>query len=498
MHFLLLWILNLYRWLYQAVKEQDNRQENLEERDDRDPEVQDNEQGNLEGQVERQEKQNQILLNLQRTMDPWIATRVYNNKYNPLGQLPEELLLLIIYYLSDDIVSMYCLRHVSRTFRRLINKPDIISEWFNVSKPIRRHLQKDGLCDECKLWYDVPVEGSSRRLIQSKNLENKHKRWPFTGACGISCKFKRWHYNIQLYCEPCGEHHDVAAFSPANQDPVKRDRRCLGREGAVQLCEHIHITWAIIETHIATWQQYKPVDWQACFDHFQIECRDPTHDTRCTEEEAPTYPKARLRHARCRPDVVVLELIWKPHSGLNAVTVTPDMQIPISELRSLFQKHRQGPAGIQVPSYTPNGLPEMGCFNESCTCIFCETKSNENSSTAVPSNRPSLFHDRCYAYHRLNLGYGYGDNARKIQLRNHRPKDEADSECLITSYKRDILVCPKEDNNKINPTHPWFHAMDPDTYHRPEQSLPLCKNKNCMHYYRGPRSFKCTNLYHCL
>ncbi|XXH00517.1 hypothetical protein Hte_006864 [Hypoxylon texense] len=33
---------------------------------------------------------------------------------------------------------------------------------------------------------------------------------------------------------------------------------------------------------------HMPGDRQACFDNFQIECRDPIHDTRCVDEEAPT------------------------------------------------------------------------------------------------------------------------------------------------------------------------------------------------------------------
>ncbi|KAL7626244.1 hypothetical protein AAE478_003014 [Parahypoxylon ruwenzoriense] len=383
----------LMRWIQKLCP--CRRQANFEEQDDGQEK---------EGRWEQlqdaggREKQYQMLLNLQRTMDPWIAAQVYNNNYSPLGRLPEELLLLILYYLDNEILSIYCLGRVSRTFRRLIYEPDIWKYAFPGEYPfslehiwtlpldlrsqLQQRLQKDGMCDECKLWCDAPVEGLFRLFTQACNLDTNRNR----GYCtiGCFCKFESAPCRSRLYCDACGNNHDVSAFSLSNQFSTKRDRRCLGRQGAVQLCEHIHVAWTTVETHIAIWQQRKPRDWQACFGHFVIECHDPSHDTRCTAEEAPTWPRARLRTAEHYPDLVVLNLEWKPHSGLDTFTVTPDGRVPASELRSLFQKYRQGPGGIQLPSYPSSPLPEM----------------------------------------------------------------------------RDILVCHKKDRGKINPTHAWFHGFE--------------------------------------
>lgn len=451
------------------------------------------------------------LRDLQRTMDPLIAAQVYNNNCNPLGRLPEELLLHILHCLGDDILTLYCLRRVSRRFRRLIYQPDIwkymllpLSRRFMstteaswdlpvyVKEHLRRHLQRDGMCDKCILWCDVSVKGWFRQFIQASNLHANRPQIPW----GF-CKFE-YPLRPSLYCDACGIHQDVQAFSSSNQQPYKRERRCLGRQGAVQLCEHVHVSWAAVEAHIADWQQRKPGDWQACFDHFDIECHDPSHDTRCTAEEAPTWPRVRLQSAAFHPNLVVLNLEWKPHSGLDAFTRTPDGRAPASELRELFQRYRQGPAGILLPSYPSNPLPEMTCFDTTkCICLHYEMGANKKSSAANPPRHASFFRDDwrsgCHAYHYLYRGHGVGGNGGRVDMSKHWPRGMRNSVCLVTTYQRDVLICHKTNRTKINPTHDWFHAMDPDTYPRPYagHALPLCKDKDCMNYYRRPRSLRC-------
>jgi hypothetical protein len=56
-------------------------------------------------------------------------------------------------------------------------------------------------------------------------------------------------------------------------------------------------------------------------------------------------------------------------------------------------------------------------------------------------------------------------------------------------YQCDILVCKTTDRTKINPTHEWLHAMDPDTYPHPQAShvKPLCRDETCMNYYQTRR-----------
>ncbi|KAK0753782.1 hypothetical protein B0T18DRAFT_307034, partial [Schizothecium vesticola] len=64
---------------------------------------------------------------------------------------------------------------------------------------------------------------------------------------------------------------------------------CLGRRGAVRLCEHVKVSWADMEPYLSEWQQQQdPQDGQTCLDGFSVECCDPSHDTRCTAEDPPT------------------------------------------------------------------------------------------------------------------------------------------------------------------------------------------------------------------
>ncbi|KAI0135990.1 hypothetical protein F4776DRAFT_623863 [Hypoxylon sp. NC0597] len=442
-----------------------------------------------------QEEKSQMLLtlrDLQRTMDPLIAAQVYNNHHNPLCRLPEELLLHILHCLNGDVVSLHCLRRVSRIFRRLINEPDI---WKHMSLPLsarftfyseepwhlptdawmqlKQYLRQDQTCDRCKLHCTAERSASRNYYCDFS---------PLTGT------------DYTLYCHACSSHHDVLAFSLSNQDQDKRERRCLGRQGAVRLCEHIRIPWATIEAHINRWQQHSPGDWQACLDDFSIECHHPSHDTRCTAEEPQTWPRARLETDQDDQNSVLLILEWKPHSGLDAFTLVPDGLAPVSELRTLFQKYRKGPASILVPSYPAIPLPELLCFAPTqCDCLHYETGIGKRSIVACPWYNPRFFRDKkrplCSSGHR----YFRYESGQKIRMAKHWPRGECNPVCLVTIYQQEILVCRKTDGDKINPTHMWFHAMDPATYPRPTSlhDSPLCEEMSCMNYYRRLKSIDC-------
>jgi hypothetical protein len=64
-----------------------------------------------------------VLEDLEETMDPLVAARVYNTRYSPIYRLSNELLLDILEYIGKDLVTTYCLRRVSRRFFHLIGEP---------------------------------------------------------------------------------------------------------------------------------------------------------------------------------------------------------------------------------------------------------------------------------------------------------------------------------------------------------------------------------------
>jgi hypothetical protein len=448
------------------------------------------------------------LSDLQRTMDPLIAAQVWNAYHSPIGRLPEELLLEILHWLGEDIVALHCLRWASRTLRRLIYSHDIWSYlklpawkrtydnldagdfWIFADERLRRqlqqHIHKDRMCEACLLHCDMSEGGDDIgvRLLQTSP---------------DSCRFTdsgAYLWGLPLYCHGCGADHDVRQFSEAEKQVEKAERQCLGRQGAVQLCEHVHIPWATIEAHISHWRQRKPGDWQTCLDNFDIECNDPSHGTGCADKGYLPWPRATLESTGDRR--VVLKMEWQAHSGPGSLTLTHGGRAPVSELRSFFAKNRQGAANIFLPSYPANPLPEMACFDPSkCSCLDygagVKQKDDEDKKATDTSGIPTYFQgfpggkECSHSYYR-RLDYGY--DWERVYMRRYWLSDTAASLCLVACYEREVVVCLESDRRNINPAHEWLHAMDPDTYERQNagHQLPLCRDQGCMNYYRRPRT----------
>lgn len=74
----------------------------------------------------------------------------------------------------------------------------------------------------------------------------------------------------------------------------------------------------------------------------------------------------------------------------------------------------------------------------------------------------------------------------------HWPRGVGSPACLIPTYRRRIPLLRMAKGNKVNPSHAWFHAMDPDTDARPRSpELPLCEDGGCTNYYKRPGAFHC-------
>jgi hypothetical protein len=464
----------------------------------------------------RDDQQAQALLlaqyELQRTMDPLVAAQVYNNRFCPLiSQLPEELLLCIIDFLCDDAVALHCLRIVSRTFLRILDCQSVVwrDSWYrtvplytrghsfylhNDSRlQFRRLLQRDGRCDDCKRWN----EAHKHKLFdECQFLQNCD--WKPDGTCNILS------YRT-LYCFACHSLHDAFQFSTAYQwsSSYQLERRCLGQQGTVQLCDHIQITWARIKDHIDNWRQQQcgVGNWQACLDNFIIECYDSSHDTRCTASEAPTWPRARLGIAAFQSDTVVLNLEWTPHARIDALALIADGRIPAPDLRALFQKLRSlGPADTLCPPCRPGALPEMAFFSLwTRGGHFLYYKTGEDDKTIPsPASFALLPPLPWLIWHR---GHGRGCNGTKLDIRPHHPRGTGgtgiSSQCLVIRYEKDIMICKTtamaDPSANILPTHDWLHAMDPQTYSRPQASniRPQCRDVGCTNYYRRQKSYSC-------
>jgi hypothetical protein len=447
-----------------------------------------------------------ILCELQRTMEPMVAASFYNYHFCPLiSRLPDELFLCIFDFLCDDMISLLCLRIVSRRcFRLLDSCPRFFGSVFlirgmqfsfdHLSRiQFRRLLQRDGRCDDCRSWNDT------------------HGPQPFD-----DCKFQqrfRAHYSHasyervfrKLHCDACDSLHDVCQFSASYQQSFSHqvDRRCLGQQGSVKLCEHIQISWARIKAHIDDWRQQQcgRGDWQACLDSFKIECHDASHDTCCTTSGASTWPRAHLGISARKADTVVLNLEWIPHIRIDPLSLTANGRIRASELKESFQRLRNlGPIDTLCPGTHLHDLPEMWCFSlyphYGIFVGYTMGKDDSIRASLVPFPLLSL---RCLWLIRTGF-HGLGLCGKKIQIRPHSPRGGGSvisPECLMVSYEKDIMICKTEaltdPEVKIVPTDYWLHAMDPQTYPHPQAShiRPQCRDVNCINYYQRSRDFYC-------
>jgi hypothetical protein len=408
---------------------------------------------------------------LRRNMDPLISAQVYNHRFCPLSRLPEELLLCIVDFLCDDIVTLHCLRIVSRVFLRLLHDQSAVWkwQWYNTGRfgfidcpatyphdilklQFQQLLQRDGRCDNCRRWHDTH-EGCS---------------WD------VQIPLKDWH------------------SSPSQ-------RQDLGQQGTVQLCDHIQITWASIQTHIDNWQQqHRGGDWQACFDSFNVECHDISHDTRCTASEAPTWPRAFLDYGDTYDRSVVLYLEWSPHCRIDTLALTTDGRIPAPELRALFQRLRDiGPVGNLCPPSRPGVLPEMACFsplNHLGPFVYYKTGEDDKLESLSPPFPPLLSVPWQMSWGKFRIR----SNGKLLDIRPHYLLGTGgtgiSSQCLKISYMKDILIFRMRDlpdpTDRLIPTADWIAAMDAQTYpHPPQDVRPQCRDAGCTNYYRRSKNF---------
>lgn len=492
-------------------------------------------------QVEKRNFEHSQALNLslhalQVTMDPLIASQVYNNRFCPLTRLPEELLLNVLDFLRGDRVTLCCLRITSRVFLRILHNkyptsfaPSAIMG-FNLRHQFRRLLQRDGRCGNCRRWNDA----HAHNLFDACKFQGTSLRKKPTFS-GYEYSYNEYRH---IYCSACDTDHDVCQFPMAYQKPPHFEnpgpQLCLGQQGSVQLCEHVHITWASIKAHIDNWRR-RPrqqggwegsgarENWQIYLDSFKIECKDPAHDIRCTNSEAPTWPRARLGTSASfsfrapefvfrEPEYVVLYLEWTPHGRLDELTPIIDGRIPAPQLRDLFRKFRRlGPADMLYPPGYPQTLPEMACLRPSFPIYYNmgETRSEEDAENS-PSRRPSsssvpppFSHQWELSPHLQSLSFRApsGRSSRRLEISAHYLSGASGTniacQCLTASYRQEIMVCRtmalRTPAIMLVPSDDWLHAMDTSTYppQQAEQFRPQCRDESCVNYYRRRKDSFC-------
>ena len=302
-----------------------------------------------------------------------ICAKVGDKQRIFLWQLPGELLLVILDHIleADDLVSLFCLRRVSARFRRLIYAKPFWSkihsgvdewEWPRESPvwllpekqlfELRHLLQRDGLCKDCiRYAHDESGQYPAWRggLEKLTAFDMDSRRCSFLWPKSISG-------TGTAYCHGCETDNYLLEFPtpPAKSSAVllqqgdlaEEERVCIGRQGAVKLCEHVSIDWADVEAFLSASCQnlkYQKADGSAIprnqqwprwlHDSVLAECRHPSHATRCFQQQdvssihatSARWPRAVLRYECWMDDAkddevggLELHLEWSAHSGIEA------------------------------------------------------------------------------------------------------------------------------------------------------------------------------------
>jgi hypothetical protein len=471
-----------------------------------------------------EQQSQQLRLALQRigsTMDSLIASQTYNQRICPFARLFEELLLRIAQLLVD-IPSLLCLRYTSSVFLRLTNDSTVWTasglkknppHW--AAETAWCHLKRKEQIRVANLLFGGSQCNNWTQWWQSQVQTGVYfRRDPFDQIHKTSAS---WDKSSQaLPCEPCGTSHDHSHFSTSwPADFGDRPLRCLGQQGFVQLCAHLHISWACVAAHINYWRHRHPAVLeangedarQACIDSFLIKCRHTSHETRCTLDGTmtPTWPRARLQTTPITKDIV-LAMEWAQHAPLKSATTRADGRLFAHEIRGIFRAMRaQGPADLMFPPCPSGALPEMDFFSPSLVCgLQCLvaydglTELKSTTSSAMRWQRDSnyiLSAQKVNYVTRERRRFKTGWNVQKMGLRRHHSAkgSELTCQCFVVTYENDVRICAGHEllnkEFKLFPTVEWLRAMDPDTYEYPDgdEIRPLCKDRSCSSYYSRRR-----------
>lgn len=460
-----------------------------------------------------------VLTTLEEAMDSLVAASMYNSYYSPIYHLPPEIFLMIIRQLYDDAPTFFCLRQVSRLFRKLINskefqghifptyyhprnaKVEPRSDWLKRMGEFRRITNRtirmgfDGAHRTTRLGFDgehrTQLEEIRTRLRRDAlciTCQENHRLRP-----GARFDVYRGRFSPEdtfLHCSGCQDNHPKSMFSTMHQNMGSQGTRiCIGREGHIRLCEHEVITWADVESHLIEWRA-NPRRYSGITVKF---CADPVHNFGCK----PSPPLARLTiydtwSAR-------LELSWEPHTGPHPFTSFPGNPIKASEMRELARKYRLNAARFIAPGQAAGHLPEMECFPfGECDCL-CYHEPNDWDFTGSfhwEHDCPTSTTDMSLLprqHRRLCASGAWSVPHRRVTtssttfrslIRIDQSCPWGSSSCVRIRYQKGVYICGRSDKRHA-PGMRWCNALDPDSFEegRDCYSLQRCKDISFANHY---------------
>lgn len=481
------------------------------------------------------------------SVDPLLAACVHNKEFSLLLKLPDEILLAILQFLRSDIRDIYYIRRVCRRLRCLTEDKTLEPGLFCDPQVLRgsHMLHRDRFTSKennrmpfgVLPWDSMPEFVATIRkqtLCEQCQIAHQGRIRPHV------CVFVEAPMKF-IYCAGCNTHHTRNAFSHTQRRRNSENRICIGREGRLQLCEHVSISWADIEAHLAMSSREKDV-FKALAD-FHIVCKHPSHNFACksTSRLAPsevscndhTRPCARLQVDRYSPmrhaTSIWLVLCWKPYSSSKILTAPENGQIEATRLRELYDEYGKNAARFIVPGPSQNPTPEMLCFDpDRCSHILYrngkspQASLNDRLCNPHPLSRngpitrteigldedhqdPSRFTGLGWTDHYVEFKESRGQSGIYVYECDEKHNDQDSTRCLMTSYRRTILLSYIDIRNPTarNPGHQWFHAIDQDSYPSIQAeggvwskvrayfddktiSRPRCRDVACRNYYQSP------------
>lgn len=443
-------------------------------------------------------------------MDSLVAVSMYNSYYSPIYHLPPEIFLMIIRQLYHDGPTFFCLRQVSRLFRKLINSKEFQGHIF----PTYYHPgnangePRSGWCKEMHnfrrtISHTIRLGFNGTYRTQLEEICTRLRRDALCITCQENHRLRpRDRFNISrtlfsrstfLHCSGCRHDHPKSMFSTAHQKTRPRGTRiCIGREGHIRLCEHEVITWADVESHLIQWKA-KPQSYSDVLQTTIKYCTDPIHNFGCK----PSPPLARL--TVYDKESARLELSWEPHTGPYPFTAFPGNPIKALEMRAIARKYRLNATRFIAPEQAAGHLPEMECFPfGKCDCLcyngpdgwdFTDSFHWEHEyQTPTTETRflPRQHLRFCatggcgVAHDRLTT---FSPTERSSICIDHSCIGESSS-CISIRYKKTVRI-GKKSVKKHAPGVSWCDALDPDSFTGGFDCYRLqrCKDISCANHY---------------
>lgn len=388
-----------------------------------------------------------------------------------LQRLPDELLLMIISYLShgdsEGGLVFFALQQVSRRFRRLMQGAEFQQHYFSTyfccqwcsggyedCSNSSRDPWRVRHCFEYSLpfpWLKAEVGKLIRTDYACKSCRKRRN----SRTNSITCKFQAldsytWSWSK---CDPCGVEHPNACFN--RWQLAMPNGVCIGRQGHIRLCSHKTLTYDDIKGRIDGGQHGEDRIFLGSCDH-------EDHSRPCVEGQGPQAFATKLPGG-----MTVILIFWRGHSGGDPSVFHPSGYLYKTKLKDAVQNIRLQGGRHMTPQRGLNAMAEWDSIMEidGSESISPDLIKLRGGWASEDPGRPHA----CSPFRTLKVACGHCEKERG---------------CIVMTYLRRICFDMPEINGGGLP-HDWFHALDTASYeYSGHRGVPeTCHHTSCRYHY---------------